>query len=173
MALLLCAGACRRHHEPPAYEDTPIAAPPASPAPAPAAESPPGPPTAATAPAEAARMPDGGTINGDPRGPRAADFNRVQSATLPRLRACFEGAELPPGDVPVVLRFVVEPPGYTGAVAVRANVPKPIQDCCRNVISDLRFPEFHGPKVEQELTLTVQRREKPVQLEIGDASAKP
>jgi hypothetical protein len=180
---LLLAGACRRHHEAPAYEsDTRAPA---------VANEPAGSPTAGAAPtatpgnplgepvlprregeppagmvgvgtdqrAANARMPDGGTINGDPRGPRAAEFNRIVDAAMPALRECFDRADLPAGNVAVTIHYAVEPPGYTGAVTVKAEAPQAVLDCCRRVIEALKFPPFRGAKVEQELPFTYWKKE--------------
>jgi len=170
LVILVLSGACRRHAEaPPAGATAPAAAEPApaaplepsaapTPAPSPSVAEPPGP-----------RMPDGGTINGDPRGPRAAAFNAVVAAAQPRLVDCFARVELPAGEWNVTVHYIVEPPGYTGAVAPHGNAPRPVQDCARQVVEGLRFPEFHGPKVEQDLPITIQRTDKAVKTEVWDA----
>lgn len=179
--LLASATACRRHHARPVYEDetvpgvTAAGSPTAGAAPTEPAATPDHVP-AATAPAFAPpRMPDGGTINGDPRGPRAAEFNRIVNDAFPKLRACFDDADppLPAGDVHVVVHYIVEPPGYTGGVSARGDAPRPVLDCCRAVVEALKFPEFHGHKVEQDLPFTWQKREKKTTTEIWDAAPKP
>src|SRR3954471_10417264 len=97
--VLACTG-CRRHHETSAYEsDTvamqkapaaPVAAPPNAATAEPAA---PAPPAAAPTAAKDA-MPDGGTMNGDPKGPRAVEFNKVVDSALAPLQACFDRADV-------------------------------------------------------------------------------
>lgn len=174
LVALACVGACRRHHAP--VDDPPSeAAPPfeATPAPrvTPTPDNPLGEPVLAHD--DRPRMPDGGTINGDPRGPRAAAFNRVVAAAFPALRGCFDRAGLGPGSVRVVAHYTVEPPGYTGAVTVRGQAPEEALACCKGVIEGLKFPPFHGPKVAQDLPFTYQVTEKPVRLEIWDAAAPP
>ena len=118
-------------------------------------------------------MPDGGTINGDPRGPRAAAFNRVVDGAMPQLRACFDGARLPAGRLTVTVHYAVEPPGYTGAITASGNAPQPVLDCCRHVVDALRFPEFRGSRVEEDLPFTWEKRETAGRVEIWDAAPNP
>ena len=172
---VVASGGCRRHHAPVEVEPEAPAATPSEPAPvaaAPAVDAAfavPAPtlPPAATGP----RMPDGGTLNGDVRGPRAADFNRVVDAALPLVRACFD--KLPAGDYGVVVHYIVEPPGYTGGITVRGSAPQAVQDCARNVVNDLKFPAFQGNKVENDLPFTLKRTEKTTRTEIFDAAPEP
>lgn len=171
--LLLAAGGCRRHHAPPEVEPEPpaatsggeVVAPPAAPV-AP-------PPQAVTVPAEGPRLPDGGTLNGDPRGPRAADFNRVVDLALPRIGACFDAAKLPAGEFGIVAHYTVEPPGYTGAIAVRGTAPAAVQECVHGVVNSLKFPEFRGNKVENDLPYTIKRTETTTRTELWDAGPPP
>src|SRR5947207_15174290 len=109
--VMLCA--CKRTHDAPKYEsdNMRVAAEPAVAARADdlavaALPGEPAPPRPA-----GVRMPDGGTINGDPRGPRAAEFNRVINDALARMPACFAGAEVAVGDTAIKVHYVVEPPG--------------------------------------------------------------
>jgi hypothetical protein len=118
-------------------------------------------------------MPDGGTINGDPRGPRAAEFNRVVDGAMPQLRACFEHAPLPAGDFGVTVHYTVEPPGYTGAVSARGTAPRAVLDCCRGVVESLKFPEFRGKKVENDLPVTFKKTVETKTIEIWDAAPQP
>ena len=113
---------CRRHH---AYQDDVEPVAPAAEGPPPAAEGRPTTVAPSTAAPRGAPMPDGGTINGDPRGPRAAVFTQVTQTALPRLQACFDAAaaQLPEGQTLVSVHYFVEPPGYTGAVC--ACLPDP------------------------------------------------
>jgi hypothetical protein len=104
------------------------------------------------------RMPDGGTINGDPRGPRAADFNAVFNAAMPALRDCFDREALGLGEIPIQMHLVVEPPGYTGDIKVSGAAPKEALDCCRRVLERLEFPPFHGPKIERDLPFTYKKQ---------------
>lgn len=115
-------------------------------------------------------LPDGGTLNGDPRGPRAAVWQSLVDGVMPALQACFDRAELPPGEITVTMHYTVELPGYTGAVTADGKAPKPVLDCCIKVIEDLKFPEFRGTKVERELAFTWTKREKGVD---GGAGAAP
>jgi hypothetical protein len=119
------------------------------------------------------KMPDGGTINGDPRGPRAADFNRVIDGAMPQLRGCFEHATLPAGDFQVTVHYIVEPPGYTGAVSASGAAPKAVIECCRGVVENLKFPEFRGKKVENDLPVTFKKVVETKTIEIWDAAPKP
>jgi hypothetical protein len=158
---VVAASACRRHR--PAVEPEVASEPAAAPPPAapnePAAAAPPSIPPQAPGPGVAYAMPDGGTINGDPRGPRAAVFNQIVQAALPRLQACFDAAkDLPNGQLTVTVHYVVEPPGYTGAVRASGPAPQPVLDCCSRVFEGLQFPQFRGPKVEQNYPVTYVKR---------------
>jgi hypothetical protein len=177
LILLVGTGGCRRHQAAPAEEPAapPVVAPPPVAPPPAAAPEPSAPPvvepTAPSAPQY--KMPDGGTINGDPRGPRAAEFNRVVAEIQPRLGACFGRVELAAGEWNVTVHYVVEPPGYTGGVTVRGNAPQAIQDCARQVVENMKFPEFRGHKVEQDLPISVKRTDKATRTEVWDAGPQP
>jgi hypothetical protein len=119
------------------------------------------------------KIPDGGTINGDPRGPRAVEFNRVVEGAMPQLRDCFERAALPAGDFQVTVHYIVEPPGYTGAVRASGAAPKAVLDCCRGIVENLKFPEFRGKKVENDLPVTFKKTVETKTIEIWDAAPKP
>ena len=175
--VLLAAGGCRRHHAPPEVEPEPAAAtgapdvvaPPAAPA-TPLAAAP-----TAAAPAlpTGPQMPDGGTLNGDARGPRAAEFNRVVDAALPRIRQCFDDANLPAGEFGIVAHYTVEPPGYTGAISLQGTAPAAVKECVQAVVNSLKFPGFHGNKVESDLPYSIKRTEKTTRTEIWDAAPAP
>jgi hypothetical protein len=155
LVLFVVALGCRRTH-PPGPGAEPEAPPtPASPS-EPAAPAAPAAPTEQTAPPSSPSapqlprfaMPDGGTLNGDPRGPREAEVKPILDRALLDVRACFDGAALKPGEIPVSVHFFVEPPGYTGAVTVTAEAPREALDCTRAVYEKLKFREFRGPKIE-------------------------
>jgi hypothetical protein len=161
IVLVLVCG-CRRRHAPMTYEsDTP--APGAGSAAATTAPSgTPGNPLnepVLPRPSTAAALPDGGTLNNDPRGPRPAEWKPIVDAVMPALQACFDSANLPPGEIPVSMRYTVEPRGETGAVTAKANAPQAVLDCCVRVVSGLKFPPYGGPKVERDLTFTWAKRE--------------
>jgi len=103
-------------------------------------------------------MPDGGTLNGDPRGPRAAAWQAIVDGAMPALQACFDRAELPPGTIAVTMHYTVERPGYTGAVSANGPAPREVLDCCVQVIEELKFPEYRGSKVERDLAFTWSKR---------------
>jgi hypothetical protein len=183
LGLLLATGACRRTHEPPVYESGPPAAPSAEPqvaAPA-ATGTAAAPETSAAAvhtpPALARRRPaseepDGGTLNGDPRGLRPAEHQRVTTAALPRIQGCLDGAEVPAGDLPVTVHYTIEPPGYTGAVTVKATAPKEALDCIQGIVAGLQFGEFRGPKVEQDWSFIYHKTIKQVQVRADAGAAR-
>jgi hypothetical protein len=176
LVAIVAACGCKRSHDAPKYEsdDTRVAAVPVVHAPAEdlaGNANPLGEPTLARK--DAARMPDGGTINGDPRGPRAAEFNRVIEGALARMPSCFASPDIPAGDIAIKIHYFVEPPGYTGAVTATGNAPKPALDCARGIVENLKFPQFRGPKVDQNLPFTFQKREKATRIEIWDAAPKP
>jgi hypothetical protein len=104
------------------------------------------------------RLPDGGTLNDDPRGPRPAEWQTIVDHHLSLLQACFDRAELPPGEITVNMHYTVELPGYTGAVTARGPAPQPVLDCCIKVVEDMKFPEYRGKKVERDLDFTWAKR---------------
>ena len=164
--VVVAACGCRRKHGETSYaSDTPPAT---APAVAPPANAPPAASGSASNPLgepalpprdQRVTMPDGGTLNGDPRGPRPGVWQAIVDAAMPALQACFDRAELPPGEIEVTMRYTVELPGYTGAVTANGRAPKPVLDCCTKVVEDLKFPEYRGPKVERELAFTWAKRE--------------
>ena len=166
LGMLLWTCACRRKHEGPSYaSDTPAATPSAASTPAPSDNVE---PTGASANPlnepvlirgnDGARMPDGGTMNGDPRGPRAAEWRAIVDGAMPRLQACFDRTSLPPGAIPVTMHYTIELPGYTGAVTAKGSAPKAVLDCCVTVVEELKFPQYRGSKLERDLTFTWTRR---------------
>jgi hypothetical protein len=177
---IVAACGCKRSHDAPKYEsdDTRVAAVPTVNAPvedlaaSAGGSNPLGEPVLAPR-RDTARMPDGGTINGDPRGPRAAEFNRVIAGALARMPSCFTSPDIPAGDIAIKVHYFVEPPGYTGAVTATGNAPKASLDCARGIVEELKFPQFRGPKVDQTLPFTFQKREKATRIEIWDAAPKP
>jgi hypothetical protein len=181
LALVLVTLGCRRTH-PPGPGAEPETAPPAAPAtenPAPAAAPPPasyaaGPsapaPSAAAPATERRALPDGGTLNGDPRGPREAEVKLVLDAALVEVRACFDAdTALKLGEIPVSVHFFVEPPGYTGAVTVKANAPDEVIGCTRAVFEKLKFREFHGAKIDLTRAFSYWKKD----LTKVDGGAKP
>jgi len=99
-------------------------------------------------------LPDGGTLNDDPRGPRPAEWQAIVDRAMPTLQACFDRANLPPGEIALTMHYTVELPGYTGAVTATGPAPKPVLECCTKVVEDLKFPEYRGAKVERDLAFT-------------------
>ncbi|MGZ3405763.1 MAG: hypothetical protein ACXVAN_04920 [Polyangia bacterium] len=179
LTVVLIAGACRRKHEEPTYaSDTRTAAPGGEPAATPTENSPPS--GASANPLNepvlprvdtSARLPDGGTLNGDPRGPRPAEWKPIIDATLPLLQACFDRAGLPFGEIPVTMHYTVELPGYTGAVTAKGEAPKAVLDCCQTVVEELKFPQYRGPKVERDLAFTWFKRDPKARPPDGGAAA--
>jgi hypothetical protein len=174
---IVAACGCKRSHEAPKYEsdDTRVAAVPTVNAPAEDLAGNANPLREPTLPPRdtTVRMPDGGTINGDPRGPRAVEFNRVIAGALQRMPSCFTSPDIPAGDIAIQVHYFVEPPGYTGAVTATGNAPKAALECARAIVEELKFPQFRGPKVDQTLPFTFQKREKATRIEIWDAAPKP
>jgi uncharacterized iron-regulated membrane protein len=151
--VLVLACGCRRRHVEPSDEVAAPPPPPAVQASGASAENPSG--TAALPrPKDRAPLPDGGTLNDDPRGPRPAEWKPVVDAAMPALQACFDAANLPPGEIPVKMHYTVEQRGETGAVTANASAPQAVLDCCARVIEGLRFPPYGGPKVERDLGFT-------------------
>jgi hypothetical protein len=175
VAVFLVTAACRRHHETPVYEEGPPAAAPVSPEPSPAPPSGVAPGAGAALPRrdDRPRMPDGGTLNGDARGPRAGDLDRITSDAAPRMQACFDQVELPAGDVPVAVHYTVEAVGYTGAIAVKTSAPPAVRECIQGVMAALKFPEFRGPKVELDWSFTYRKQLVTTKQEILDGGTKP
>jgi hypothetical protein len=105
-------------------------------------------------------MPDGGTLNGDPRGPRPVEYAKVSDSALAPLQSCFDRGNVPAGAYDVVVHYVVENPGYTGGVTAKAErVPKEVLDCCVGVVESLKFPQYRGPKIERDLSFTYRKTE--------------
>jgi len=154
LLLMLAALGCRRTHGPgpgaepepsPATSVTAPATPPSAAAPT---EPAPTAPATGTPAQPSLPMPDGGTINGDPRGPRPAEVKAVLDAALVEVRACFDASpDIKPGEIPVSVTFTVEPPGYTGGITLKADAPKDVLDCAHAVYDKLKFREYRGPKV--------------------------
>ncbi|HEY2748633.1 MAG TPA: hypothetical protein VGL86_28625 [Polyangia bacterium] len=167
--VLVAALGCRRKHVDTSYaSDTPPTSPAAAPSGA-ASGMTATPPSGSSAgnpfgePVLAARddktpLPDGGTLNGDPRGPRSAAWQTVVDHSMSLLQACFDRADLPPGEITVSIHYTVELPGYTGAVTANGPAPKAVLDCCVKVVEELRFPEYRGTKVERDLSFTWAKR---------------
>ena len=163
VVVVVAFSGCRRKHAP--IETTPEAP---STAPPTTAETPPPPPSGASANPlnepvlpprdDRPRLPDGGTLNDDPRGPRPAEWQTIVDHHLSLLQACFDRAELPPGEITVNMHYTVELPGYTGAVTARGPAPQPVLDCCIKVVEDMKFPEYRGKKVERDLDFTWTKR---------------
>jgi hypothetical protein len=164
--VIVAACGCRRHHTAPSYENDATNAPTATQTPTPpergtgtvSADNPLGEPVLPPHD-DRPRMPDGGTLNGDPRGPRPAEWQKIVDGAMPALQACFDRAELPPGEIPITMHYTVELPGYTGAVTANGKAPKEVLDCCVKVIEALKFPEYRGPKVERDLSFTWSKRQ--------------
>jgi hypothetical protein len=180
--VLVAALGCRRRHADTTYaSDTP---PPALPAAAPSggasdtaaapsgsAANPPGEPVPARD--DKTPLPDGGTLNGDPRGPRPAVWQTVVDHSMSLLQACFDRADLPPGEITVSMHYTVELPGYTGAVTANGAAPKAVLDCCVKVVEELKFPEYRGTKVERDLAFTWAKRALNVDGGSAAATKKP
>ena len=160
--LVVTACGCRRQHAAPVYEsDTPATAPTPVPAERPRATVTPDNPLGEPVlpPRDSApKMPDGGTLNGDPRGPRAAEWQKIVDGVMPALQGCFDRADLPPGEITLKMHYTVERPGYTGAVTANGPAPKEVLDCCVKLVEELKFPEYRGPKVERDLAFTWAKR---------------
>ena len=179
VVLLLVAGACRRKHVDEVYpsDPGPVAAPAASPtASAPAPSGTPGNPLhePVLPPSDDhPRMPDGGTLNDDPRGPRPAEWKAIVDGAMPALQACFDRADLPPGEIAVTMHYTVELPGYTGAVTAKGNAPKEALDCCVGVVEGLKFPDYRGAKVERDLAFTWFKHETKVARKVDGGAKLP
>src|SRR5438132_1588898 len=147
IALAVLLAACR-HRDPPPPLPAPIAAEPvAAPAPAPPEPDPapaPAPPAPRAAPpvplgVYATGMPDGGTVNGDPRGPRAAALNAVVSGAMPKLKDCLDGAAgiAASSDVALSVHYAIQPSGKPSGVTVTGGASAGALDCARGVIESL------------------------------------
>jgi hypothetical protein len=162
---------CRRRHVPPSERvelvsavapEEPVAAAPAVPA-APKWDPAPPPPAVPAPSLGTVRRTiadgDGGTVNGDPKGPRAEALNQVVGAAMPALQRCLDGAaELPEGkDLTLTVKYAIEPTGKTSGVAVTGPVPATARACAEGVMAGLRFPEFGGPPVEGSFPFSYRR----------------
>lgn len=181
----LLAG-CPRHHDPPNYQPSfhepvlppptpPPVAPPPAPWPPPLASPGPGaagfPSAAPPPPPGVGVMPDGGagllelrgsadggTVNGDPRGPRAEVLEAVVRSAAPALKRCVDAGPLPTGvDIPVRVVYRILPVGRVGLVDVEGQLPPDVTACVKSVIEGLRFPPFEGAPVSSALPFRFRR----------------
>jgi hypothetical protein len=91
------------------------------------------------------------TLNGDPKGLTPALYNGRVGSAEPLLRGCFESD---PGSVSrVTARFKILPNGRVVGTEVGGGAGTRTASCVRQVVEGLRFPEFQGPAVQQELPL--------------------
>lgn len=185
-ALVLVVGllaGCPRHHDPPNYQPSfhepvlehttptltpPPAAPwpPPRPAPSPAAVAFPAapPPGVGVLPDGGEGLlvlrggADGGTVNGDPRGPRAEALEAVVRAAAPSLQRCVDAGDLPTGvDIAVRVVYRILPIGRVGLVDVEGRLPPGVAACVKSVIEGLRFPPFEGAPVSSALPFRFRR----------------
>ena len=184
--VVLCAG-CPRRHDPPDWKPSfhePVLAPPSQPSPAVAAGWPPPPPppplsSSITRPlpapvlpplaeavprdggapfAEVRRPPDGGTVNGNPKGPRAEELEAVARGAAPALERCVDAGPLPTGvDVPVRVSYRILNIGRVGRMDIEGNLPVDVRACIQAVFDGLRFPAFEGEPVSAALPFRFRR----------------
>jgi hypothetical protein len=170
LAVVFAVGGCRRKHVAPVETEAPAAPPTAtaeSATPSGASANPLNEPVLPPRD-DRPRMPDGGTLNDDPRGPRPAEWQTIVDHNMSLLQACFDRADLPPGEITVNMHYTVELPGYTGAVTATGPAPRAVLDCCIKVVEELKFPEYRGAKVERDLDFTWAKR-----MVTRDAGAAP
>ena len=102
---------------------------------------------------------DAGTLNGHPRGPRAADLDRVVAGLAPALRGCLDA--LPDREVgsriEVQLAYQVEPAGQVSQVTVEGNAPAPARACLERTTRGAVFPAFAGAAVSGSVPYSYSR----------------
>jgi len=107
---------------------------------------------------------DGGTVNGHPQGPRAADLEAIVRRALPTMERCVDSAELPANvDVSAYVRYRILPIGRTGTVEVQGNLPPASAACVKAIFDGLRFPRFEGEPIDSGLPFSLRRDVLPAQ----------
>jgi len=100
------------------------------------------------------------TINGHPKGPKAAVFNRIINATFPRINACFAARiqAMPTGRSSIQVRLVVGNNGKVKSTAVAGGIAdQAVRSCVTRVLSSTVFPAYQGPEVSQVVPFTFVR----------------
>ena len=104
---------------------------------------------------------DGGTLNGDPNGPRPEDLRAALDGALPGIKSCFDVPAIRDGtDVSVQIAYQVEPTGQAREVAVSGDVPAKVQACLQGVVEGIAFPKFGGPAVRSSVPVKFRRDPK-------------
>jgi hypothetical protein len=95
------------------------------------------------------------TINGHPKGPKAAVFNAVTNNAMASAAPCFTPHVAGGRTVSVVVRMTV---GRSGSVqeatAVSGDESPTLRKCLCDVVRRLTFPAFEGPKVTKSIPFT-------------------
>lgn len=100
------------------------------------------------------------TINGHPKGPKAAAFNAVVRSAYGKANACFAARiqALGKGPLTMQVRITVGNDGKVRLAKVVSGIKDPqVRACVLSVFRGLRFPAYEGPDVSQVVPLTVVR----------------
>ncbi len=163
LLLLVSAAACKK--EPPAEQAAPAAP---SQVAAPVVEE--GPIDALTPPPPP-RPPDlavpirPDTLNGDPKGPKRADFDVVQGQLQAKVQACLDampaGTALPGGVVRLAVKYEVGSDGSAKDVAITGELPADALNCAKAAIGAAAYPKFSGSSIPNSFTLSYSRPQAP------------
>jgi hypothetical protein len=100
---------------------------------------------------------DGGTVNGNPKGPKAEALNEVIRSSEPAIQGCLEGAELPTGTTAQVrVSYRIMPDGRPVDVAIAA--PPSAVECLKRTVGGMRFPSFEGEPVSGSFPYAYRRQ---------------
>lgn len=173
-AVAALAGGCRRKHAPigppaQAAQPTPVA-PPSAEAPPPV-ENAPSPPASPSAPPPPASLDAatfhyevvdggaGGTVNGDPNGPKADEMNRILKAGLPKLEGCLNAStEIEYGKpLQVSVQYKVGNDGKPTDVQIKGPVSATVQSCLQSQVQALPYPAFSGAPIAHSFPINYQR----------------
>jgi len=117
---------------------------------------PPGPPDLAMNPL---------SMNGDPRGPRQEEFDRVHALGQQAVQTCLDKLPatvvLPGGSARLMIRYEVGNDGKPGEVSVTGELPAETLACGKTAIDALAFPRFEGPGIRNAFSLTYSRAPSP------------
>lgn len=157
----LWASACTKVVEQPAATAPPPASAVPAPAPAPRRAAPTPsrapawpPPEAAPAPTPEAPPPVL-TLNGDPKGLRREDVNRMIDGMMPALAGCLQAA----GGA-VAISFTADPSGRVDSPRA-TGAPAQAEACLVGVVSRLAIPPFGGKAIPVDFPLTIHRAPQP------------
>lgn len=109
--------------------------------------------------------PRANTLNGDPNGPKQADFDVVQDQAQAKVQACLDAMPadtvLAAGGARLTIKYEVGPDGATKDTSVEGGVPASALACAKAVLTAASFPKFSGSPVRNSFSLTYSRPQAP------------